>query len=884
MRKPSSVGGNMNRVLTAGMLLLWAVWSAPTPAFGQNTDTWTNGTGSARWSDAGNWSNGVPVASSDVIITNVHPVNQDVNATVNTVTINPGGEIAGISFSLDLNGTSFTNNGQLLLTGFSTLGGSGPSLTLSGSGTVTMSNDGLSAIVGNALENKSPSIIQGAGTIGGYSATLNNSGTMNANSQTNPLNIQPGSGGITNTGILEASGGGTLVLDGFKGGVQNAGGLIYGNGGTVLLTSGVTIVSGQLATSSGVISTNKKLGSATLDGVTLLPSCVYQINSGGSTSLKGAITNNGTIKVNDTTLSGAFLDVQDATLTGSGIVTTSDSSHNYINGGTLINQLTIEGVGTINVGKVINQNTIMNFPSTNPLIIQPGSSGVDNTGGTIKTSGGTITLMGGMVTSTGGTISSDSIVNFINGVTVAGGTIASNVGGVHHLQMATLDGMTSPVTVAGLVEVLNGDIATLTGSFGFSGAANLFIDNSDCKGCSNSTIDIKGNVTLNPSGPFAPAGPAGTITMSSNPNNVIQGVTGTEVLTNNITIQGAGNIGNGRMGLVNGATGQIIASSSSVPLVIAMGPSNVFKNQGLLSVAANAGSAPSVLTITGKFANFSPTTSTLTGGKLLINGTLQFDNANIVTNAANLTLAGQIVNQANVNALANFANNAATGSLTVLPQTFGTNFTSAGPFSNAGKVTITKGVAFVVGGSGTNYNQTGGSTTVDGRLAVPLGGLVNITGGTLQGGGSLPLGSTITGSVSLGNASGAAGTFIIGDSVKKSGLIAITNNYAQLATGAMDMQIGGATPGTQYSQLNITGTSALSGTLNIAVINKFKPTIGQTFTVLNASTGITGTFSVVNGTAIDSTKHFSISYNPTTVVLTVVSGPAPKEQSLLAVR
>jgi len=74
---------------------------------------------------------------------------------------------------------------------------------------------------------------------------------------------------------------------------------------------------------------------------------------------------------------------------------------------------------------------------------------------------------------------------------------------------------------------------------------------------------------------------------------------------------------------------------------------------------------------------------------------------------------------------------------------------------------------------------------------------VNITGGTLQGGGALPVGSTITGSVSLGSASGAAGTFIIGDSVKKSGLLAIANNYVQLATGAMDVQVGGTTPGTR---------------------------------------------------------------------------------------
>ena len=321
----------------------------------------------------------------------------------------------------------------------------------------------------------------------------------------------------------------------------------------------------------------------------------------------------------------------------------------------------------------------------------------------------------------------------------------------------------------------------------------------NCSGCSGSTVAIDGVVNVKGTGTWTLSG--------LGQQNVVTVKNGTDTLNLYGTIQGTGIVGNGMMNLTVAPTGNIMANSS-LPLTISMGSGNSFSNQGLLLVAANPGSAASVLTITGPFKNFNSSTDTLTGGSYNISGTLQFDNANIVNNAAKLILAGQIVNQNNVNALANFGNNAATGSLTVLPQTFGTNFNSAGPFSNAGNVTITKGVAFVVGGSGTNYNQTSGSTTVDGRLAVPLGGLVHITGGTLQGGGSLPAGSTTTGSVSLGNASGAVGTFIIGDSVKKSGLIAITNNYAQLATGAMDVQIGGTTAGTQYSQLNITGTAA----------------------------------------------------------------------------
>src|SRR6202023_3371284 len=58
-------------------------------------------------------------------------------------------------------------------------------------------------------------------------------------------------------------------------------------------------------------------------------------------------------------------------------------------------------------------------------------------------------------------------------------------------------------------------------------------------------LNITGNVTL--SG-------GGTITMANGPNNFIEGAVSTDTLTNQETIQGAGNIGNGRMTLVNSGT------------------------------------------------------------------------------------------------------------------------------------------------------------------------------------------------------------------------------------------------------------------------------------------------------------------------------------------
>jgi len=191
---------------------------------------------------------------------------------------------------------------------------------------------------------------------------------------------------------------------------------------------------------------------------------------------------------------------------------------------------------------------------------------------------------------------------------------------------------------------------------------------------------------------------------------------------------------------------------------------------------------------------------------------------------------------------------------------------TTGNFANSGTVNVSNGSTLTVGGTGNRYNQTAGTTTVDGTLA----GTANFTGGTIQGAG------TVNGNVSSGNATGTAVTINVGDS-GKAGLLAITGTYTQLATGAMKLSIGGTTVGTQYSQLAITGAASLAGTLSAAQINAFVPTVGQTFTVLTASS-VTGTFT--NTTiAINSNEHYVVSYTATSVVLTVASGPASKSSS-----
>ena len=307
---------------------------------------------------------------------------------------------------------------------------------------------------------------------------------------------------------------------------------------------------------------------------------------------------------------------------------------------------------------------------------------------------------------------------------------------------------------------------------------------------------------------------------------------------------------------LNSNTGSLtLASNASFASV------GSFTNSGSLTV--NKGSKFSVTT--GTLTNLSG--GTLAGGTYTIGGTLQLPTANggIVTNAANLTLTGtaaKIFDGAS-NALAGFDTNAGTFALAG----GATLTTPATNFSNSGTMTIAKGSTMTIGGTGNGYNQTAGTTTVDGTLSGGSSGAVNVTGGTIQGAGALT-----TANLSVGTASVGSATINVGDA-GKSGLLAITGSYTQLATGTMTGLINGTTAGTGYSQLKVTGTAALAGTINFTVAAAFQSslTLGETFTALTASS-LAGTFS--NSTiAINSTFHFTVSYTTTGVVLTVASGP-----------
>ena len=585
--------------------------------------------------------------------------------------------------------------------------------TLHGAGTVTLSDNNqnyiLAATAGNQLT--IAQTIQGpGGNIGDGNLVIVNQSTIDATASTggHALTIQPDAS-LTNTGLLEATGGGSLALDG--GTFTNTGGTITaGSGSNVTLEGNVTVTGGTL-NGAGLFTS---LTGSTLNGVT--NAGTLQVPNNNDTTLAGTIANTGSLQVNSGGNNTWLYQSGAVTLTGGGTLTLSDNNNNYLYVATSGSSLTnvnnnISGSGNIGNGDLAFNNQsagVVDATSAhgNSLTINPGAPGATNAGIFEASSGGTLILessinnTGGTIEGLAGTGTSAGGAVVINGATITGGTLNTLGTGVNASSMiAETSAILSGVTNNGTIQIPNNNDAELKGTVTNNGSIQV---NS---GGNATYLYINGNTTLNGNG---------TIALSNNANNYVYGIAGTEVLTNNgNTIEGSGNLGAGLLGLVNNVGGTILANQSAELFIHPN--SSGFTNNG--TVQANTGST---LDITGgPFTNFNSGTGTLTGGTYNVNGgTLQFDNANIVANSANIILAGaasQIISNTSANALANFATNAAGGKFTLGA---GRSFTTSGPggnFTNNGTLVTGGGDTFKVSGPPPESSSCGGGTIATSR-------------------------------------------------------------------------------------------------------------------------------------------------------------------------
>ncbi len=114
---------------------------------------------------------------------------------------------------------------------------------------------------------------------------------------------------------------------------------------------------------------------------------------------------------------------------------------------------------------------------------------------------------------------------------------------------------------------------------------------------------------------------------------------------------------------------------------------------------------------------------------------------------------------------------------------------------------------------------------------------------TIDAGGKLGGTGTIA-----GNVANAGGAIKPGDAP---GVLTITGDLTDTAPSALDIELGGTTPGTGYSQLIVDGSASLLGALDLSLVDGFALASGQTFDIVGTGDGLTNglTFLSLDGGA-----------------------------------
>jgi autotransporter-associated beta strand protein len=276
-----------------------------------------------------------------------------------------------------------------------------------------------------------------------------------------------------------------------------------------------------------------------------------------------------------------------------------------------------------------------------------------------------------------------------------------------------------------------------------------------------------------------------------------------------------------------GATGNYTAGSSGVVLV----PGVPYVTTGVTAdgVIAN-GSAPASLTVTSTTATLTGI-NTYTGGTYVSGGTLIASSANLPTNqAVSLTNGSTLIFNQGTDA------------------TFGGNITGGGTIQKKGSGALTLSNATT-----SSLDLQTGSVFFNGGLGSTL-----IYSGALLGGSGTINGNLVNnGTVSPGFSPGS---------------IAVTGNYTQSSSGKLIIQLAS---GTSFDQLAIAGTASLGGALQVDLLGSFLPA-GQSFQVLTAAGGVSGTFATVSGSAIPTNRAAvaaSVNYSATAVTVAFTQVP-----------
>jgi T5SS/PEP-CTERM-associated repeat protein len=302
--------------------------------------------------------------------------------------------------------------------------------------------------------------------------------------------------------------------------------------------------------------------------------------------------------------------------------------------------------------------------------------------------------------------------------------------------------------------------------------------------------------------------------------------------------------------------GNITVSGSTVIGSSSSGTSKLFMSSGALTtnattVGAQAGSS-SDLTI-DEHSSWTSTASVVIGdsgsGDLEMSAGVGGSFGGTFPAQSTATTAGATLGQSvGSNGTANIAGVWNTGNLIVgnagagVVNLVGTTITDPFPLSSVGQLTS----------ASASVGAQPGST-----------GNVNVTAAEINGLNLLASGWNVTGSLALGGTTGAAGG---------AGTVSIGPLNSVTVGSNLKVWSGGTIALAQGGTLDITGAANLSGDLKFNLTATPDPHAGDSFQILSATGGVSGTFASTMLPTLDPGLSWNVVYSATSVSLTVVSG------------
>jgi fibronectin-binding autotransporter adhesin len=686
-------------------------------------------------------------------------------------------------------------------------------LTISSGGTVLTGASG--GFLGNSPGSTGTVTVTDPGSIWNISGQLVVGGFLGP--AFGSLTVQNG-GAVTNTegSIGFASGStGTATVSGAGATWTNSGDLYIGrNGtGTLNITSGGTVSNavGRVGGCAGCSTT--AVGTVTVSGAgtTWTNSAGLAIGASGT----GQVTIAGGGKVL-TGPSGGFLGVL-AGATGTMTVTDPGSAWN------ISDQLTVAGAGS---GMMIVQNggTVTNAAGT--IGVSSGSIGaVSVTGtGSAWTSSGNVTV--GLAGTGTLTVAGGGAVNVGGGAGTV--VVANQAGSIGTLNIGAAPGNTA--VAPGTLNAAAVQFGAGTGALNFNHTSSGYV--------------------------FAPtiAGPgavnvfAGTTIFTA--NNAYTG--GTTINGGTLSISNDASLGapSGGLAFGGGALQTTATFTTPRPVTLNAGGGSFLPNAGTTLTLAGAVGGAGGLTMAGGGTLVLAGASSYSGGTTVNAGTLHLGLGASLSPGGALTVNGGIFNL-----------NGNTQTVGALSGTGGTIALGAGTLTTNSSANTTLATQII---------GTGGLTK-QGLGALNLTGTNTYTGPTSVIAGTLAVNGSLTSNVAVGAAGTLGGNGTITGLVTNNGIIApgnsigtltINGNFVQNAGSVYQVQVNSAG---QSDRINTSGTATINGGMVQVQAQSGTYARNTTYTILNATGGVSGAYSSVTSNFAFLTP--SLSYDANNVYL-----------------